>query len=761
MSAYITSNFSPDGVLSPKQALKTFVEENQRRKVVVCADTTLSSAARFSQAGKEFGVKTVVGLRSAGNSGIYYIPDEKVFQRVSRLLRLSPDLFPFDLPEISSFKDTTTKGFSLQPSFRDTSYVSLSDLPVAIASFRKLYPHREYQERLDYELRVISEFKIEWYFAFLYTICNIIRGLDCNIGPGRGSAAGSLVAFALGVTGIDPLIHGLFFERFLNPGRSSLPDIDIDIEHHRRQDVLIAIKEHYGKDNVGLVGSYTTAKAASAILSAARVLGIEREIALGITKTVPSTAGFSSSLEECRDLSGFQWVEFWKNKEWSELALSLESKVTGYGTHAAGVVISQNIVNELPHIPSTNEDIPTLGYDLKDLEYLGYIKFDLLGTKVLSVLSKTARTAVGRNIIRWHKIKGDEAAIRSTWEGPAFGHCQGIFQLSSPGCEKVVQDIKPTNLDELTAILALYRPGPMAAGAHTVFAERGNGWTPTDELEEHLKSTRGLLIYQEQAMSVAVKFCGYSLAQADDLRKATGKKIPAMMDQHRKLFLDAGHEDYFELIAGFAEYSFNLSHARAYAIITLCELIMRMRHTARWLAAYTATRETLELVPFYQDYFSAPNIFFPLTSYEHDFKISIPYNLVPHTTESLRRKVLSGGNLTEKQAEHFRKTDTNSPDYLVRTHGLIPERDRIRNISRTLKPNEIVGYVADITTQSSKRSGNEYSTLYLLSHKKMYQFFISRRNKEDIDLLDWKIKNVLLKIVMNDSLNFIKNIELI
>jgi len=432
-----------------------------------------------------------------------------------------------------------------------------------------------YKERLDYELDIINSFDVLDYFTLLAYILKLGRQAGITFGPGRGSAAGSLLSFLLNITTVDPIRHNLLFERFINPGRKGLPDIDIDVQTSKRSELLRLLQKAFGNDAVAQVATYSRNKSASALQEAQRCLDLDRDEVLAYTKLIPSDAGMPWTLQRCFDeIPEFKRI----NPKMRNLALRLEGTVKGFGCHAAAILLAPEVTTAYPHYYAKSAEVPMLQWDMSDLEAMGLVKFDLLGLKTLDVQSKT-EARIGTPIK--HTFKD-----RKTYSLIASGDTMGVFQLESDGCQQLQQDMQVSNFEELAAVIALYRPGPMSSGVHEEYANRKKRKTLLTGVEKDLSDTYGLLIYQEQAMQLAQKYCDYTLGEADSLRKAIGKKIPEEMAKHEAKFAAAGHQELYDSIKGFAAYGFNRSHAVAYAVNSYISAYYKAHYPLEFWAGY-------------------------------------------------------------------------------------------------------------------------------------------------------------------------------
>jgi len=454
------------------------------------------------------------------------------------------------------------------------------------------------KERIDYELRVIREMGFSGYFLIVWDIVKSAKNSGIPVGPGRGSAAGSIICYILGITSIDPLRNGLLFERFLNPERVSMPDIDIDFCDDRRQEVIDHVVETYGKENVCQIITFGRMAARAVIRDVGRVLMVPFGDVDRLAKMVPPQPGITlteaiKSVPELRDL--YQNDE--NIKRLLDLSLSLEGMARHASTHAAGLVITPTpLVNHVPLFRSNKGEITTQ-YEMKILNSIGLLKIDILGLKTLSHISNTLKLVAeseGTEIEADRIPIEDEKAFKLLQRGQTVG----IFQLESEGMRNLLRRIKPTAFQDVIAINALYRPGPLRSGMVDNFIECKHGRkkiTYMDpRLEPILKETYGVILYQEQVMQVASDLAGFSLGEADILRRAMGKKDMKSMGRMREQFMKGASdrglskkkaERIFDLMSSFAEYGFNKSHSAAYAMVSMQTAYLKAHYPAAFMAA--------------------------------------------------------------------------------------------------------------------------------------------------------------------------------
>jgi DNA polymerase-3 subunit alpha len=461
-------------------------------------------------------------------------------------------------------------------------------------------PEHRYRERLREEIAMITAMGYAGYFLIVWDIIRFARSRDIPVGPGRGSAAGSLVAYALQITDLDPLAYDLLFERFLNPERVTQPDIDLDFCMDRRGEVINYVTEKYGDDHVCQIITFGTMMAKAAIRDVGRVLEVPYGDVDKVAKLIPATLNIT--LEEALKAEprlGEAAAASPKIKEVLELAMALEGQVRHASTHAAGVVISREPLTE--HVPlyrGSNGEVVTQ-YAKDDLEKIGLVKFDFLGLRTLTVLHHATRLINRQRPadtpLVLPALQTDDPAV---YRALSTGDTTAIFQLESRGMRDLLIKMGPERFEDLIAILALYRPGPIGSGMVDDFIKRKRGKTrmtyEVPQLEPILAETYGVIVYQEQVMRIAADLAGFSLGQADLLRRAMGKKLPEEMDKQRIQFVQGAKnkginvkkaEKIFELMAYFAGYGFNKSHSAAYALITYLTAYLKVHHPVEFMAA--------------------------------------------------------------------------------------------------------------------------------------------------------------------------------
>ncbi|MHB8766282.1 MAG: DNA polymerase III subunit alpha, partial [Deferrisomatales bacterium] len=471
---------------------------------------------------------------------------------------------------------------------------------------------RQYRERLEIELQVIRDMRFPGYFLIVQDFINWSKENGVPVGPGRGSAAGSLVAYALKITNIDPIPYDLLFERFLNPERVSLPDIDVDFCFENRDKAIAYVTQRYGDDKVAQITTFGKMLARAVIRDVGRVMGLPYGDVDRIAKLVPTRLGITlkeALAEEPRLPEAM--AQDPRVRELVEHALRLEGLNRHASTHAAGIVIANRpLVDYLPLYKGQNGETVTQ-FAMKSVEAIGLIKFDFLGLKTLTVIMGAVRL-VNERLPLGERLDIDAVPLDdpAVYGLLARGEAIGVFQLESEGMRELMKSLKPSTFEDVIALVALYRPGPLGSGMVEDFIRRKHGLIPIEydlpELEPILKDTYGVIVYQEQVMKIAQVLADYSLGEADLLRRAMGKKIAEEMDQQKSRFLEgasrkrldpAKAEKIFDLMAKFAEYGFNKSHSAAYALITYQTAYLKAHHPVEFMSALlTADRSNSDKV---------------------------------------------------------------------------------------------------------------------------------------------------------------------
>ncbi|MBW1731490.1 MAG: DNA polymerase III subunit alpha [Deltaproteobacteria bacterium] len=457
---------------------------------------------------------------------------------------------------------------------------------------------QDYRERLNYELDIICKMGFSGYFLIVSDFIEYARRSKIPVGPGRGSAAGSLVAYCLRITNIDPLRYGLLFERFLNPQRISMPDIDIDFCMNGRDDVIRYVAEKYGRDNVCQIITFGTMKARAVIRDVGRTLNIPLAEVDKIAKMVPE--GPNVSLEKALatepELQALEKEKAYVGKL-LRISRALEGLARHASTHASGVVISDRpLVEYLPLYKGPRDEIMTQ-FTMDRIEQLGLIKFDFLGLRTLTVIKHTL-DLIEKTL--GHKLDMDKIPLddEATYQLCCDGKTTGVFQLESDGMKKLMRRLKPGVFEDMVALVALYRPGPLGSNMIDEFIQGKHGKVEINyilpQLEPILKETYGVILYQEQVMRIAQVLADYSLAEADELRKAIGKKKPEVMARHHERFIQGAvkngvdletAEKLFALIEKFGGYGFNKSHSVAYAMIAYQTAYLKAHYPVQFMAA--------------------------------------------------------------------------------------------------------------------------------------------------------------------------------
>jgi DNA polymerase III subunit alpha len=456
----------------------------------------------------------------------------------------------------------------------------------------------EYGERLDREIRMIQQMKFSGYFLIVWDFIRYAKSVGIPVGPGRGSAAGSLVGYAMAITDIDPLQYGLLFERFLNPERVSMPDIDVDFCMNRRGEVIQYVTEKYGREQVAQIITFNTLGARAAIKDVGRVLEMPFADVERITKLVPNVLNISLT-EAIEQEPGFTDL---RNRDAKvddvlKVALRLEGLARNCSVHAAGVVISPQPLKELVPLYKTNRDEIVTQFDMGGLEKLALLKMDFLGLTTLTLIQDALRLIEKRHGV---KLVPEDLPLddKETYEVFCKGFTSGVFQFESSGMRDILRRYQPSRLEDLTALNALYRPGPIQGGMVDDFIERKWGRRAVlydlPELKELLEETYGVIVYQEQVMQISNRIAGYSLGDADLLRRAMGKKKLEEMTKQRARFIEGSLargfpqkkvEKIFDLMEQFAGYGFNKSHSAAYAFLAFVTAYLKAHYPIDFMAA--------------------------------------------------------------------------------------------------------------------------------------------------------------------------------
>jgi len=469
------------------------------------------------------------------------------------------------------------------------------------------------EERLRYELGVIERMGYSDYFLIVWDFIRYAHEQKIAVGPGRGSSAGSLVAYVLNITNVDPLKYRLLFERFLNPERVSMPDIDIDFSDERRDEVIDYVVGKYGSEHVAQIITFGTMAAKAAVRDVGRVLNLSYAEVDRTAKLIPNQLGIT--LEEALEQSP-QLAEACRKQEkvarLIEIARKLEGMPRHASTHAAGVVISREPLTDHVPLQQGSERTALTQYSMEHLESIGLLKMDFLGLRTLSIIERTLRyiTELGGELVDFRTVPDDDPL---TYELLGRGDTTGVFQLESPGMRRVLRELKPTHFEDIISVLALYRPGPMEFIPRYIQAKHGLAQVeyPHPSLEPILKDTYGIIVYQEQIMQIASQMAGFSLGEADLLRRAVSKKKREVLDQEREHFvkgcLRQGHDAesahaVYDMIVRFADYGFPRAHATAYGVLAFQTAYLKAHHPTAFMASMlTAVMGTHRKVAEYVD----------------------------------------------------------------------------------------------------------------------------------------------------------------
>ena len=582
-----------------------YVEENgaEAHDALLCVQTnrTLDDESRFRFDGSGYYVKSAEEMRKL-------FPEDKYPGACDNTLTIA-DRVNYEF----NFDNSYLPDFPIED--QNVSPEELLKIKVYEGGERKYGTlTSEIIERIDYELDVINSMGFSSYFLIVGDLIEFSKERNIRTGAGRGSAAGSIVSYCLGITGIEPLEYGLIFERFLNKGRKSLPDIDMDFDERYRNDVIQYAIEKYGQDRVAHIVTFATIKAKQAIRDAARVLGLPFSSGDRVAKLMPPMIlGNTATISECLSLdeentSGYS-KEFYsaseelrkqyKNDEEAkqiiDIALGLEGLRRQDGIHAAAIVISPDTITKFLPIQQkgANAEIVTQ-YEMHTVEQLGLLKMDFLGLRNLSIVDRTLEL-IGSESLDIDNLKLDD---EKTFKLFAEGKMTGVFQLESRVAQSTSRSLKPKRFEDIVALVALIRPGPLGAGMHNEFADRANNRKEIEylhnDLESILNETYGVILYQEQVMQIAEKIAGFNLQEADNLRVAMGKKIPKVMEEQRKKFTDGAVSnnyseqfaiELFDQIAYFAGYGFNKSHSVPYALLAYQTAYLKANYPAEYIAA--------------------------------------------------------------------------------------------------------------------------------------------------------------------------------
>ena len=544
---------------------------------LLCIQTgkLISEDKRLRYSGTEY-LKSAAEMRQLFRD---HLTDDVIEEAIATTLEVANKVEPYEIMGIPRIPN-----YSIPDGYTHDEY--LVEISWEGLLWRRESPSREqitdeYRDRLLYELQIMQQMGFATYFLVVWDYIKYARDHAIPVGPGRGSAAGSLVAYALGITNIDPVHHGLMFERFLNPERKSMPDIDTDFCIDRREEVIEYVTKKYGSDRVAQIITYNRMTSKAVLKDVARVLNVPYGESDRMTKMIPVVRGKPVKLKVMisDETPAPEFKEkYHKNltvpgtdpaitfRRWIDMAIRIEGTNKSVGIHAAGVVISSDPLDEIVPLQRNADGAVFTQYYMEDIEALGLLKMDFLGLRNLTMIQKaidliaqTGKPAIDLDHLPLDDIK--------TYKLLAKGDLEGIFQLESSGMRQIVRDLKPSSLEDISSVLALYRPGPLDAGLIPQFINRKHGREKIDYphkiLEPILHETYGIMVYQEQIMKIAQDMGGYSLGQADLLRRAMGKKKKSEMEKHQELFVQGAEKndvktkvatDLWEKMVQFAEY---------------------------------------------------------------------------------------------------------------------------------------------------------------------------------------------------------------
>ena len=582
----------------------TYADDAKHHEALLCiqSGTTLADPKRFKFEGKEYYLKDAAAMRRIFKDLEIACDNTLVIaERCNITMRENENLLPrFVVPEGESESSWLVK--ESERGLLEKFGVKSMD---QIAS--------QYQARLHFELDVMTNMGFAGYFLVVADLVAHAKKEGIRVGPGRGSAAGSLVSYSLGITGLDPIKHGLLFERFLNPDRISMPDIDLDFDERRRSEMIRYATNKYGDDRVAQIITYGTIKSKAAIKDAARVLGYPYALGERLTKALPpSIMGKDISLQGVfdRDNERFGEAQEFRNiyesdpdsKNIVDMARGLEGLKRQWSVHAAGVILSREpLIDVIPiHRRDADGSIITQ-FDMGACEATGLLKMDFLGLRNLSVLDdclENIKSNQGKTLV----LEDLELSDKKTFELLSRGETLGVFQLDSAPIRALLRSMAPDSFEDISAVIALYRPGPMGVNAHNDYADRKNKRKRIEPihpelsaaLDEILADTYGLIVYQEQVMAIAQKLAGFSLGRADLLRKAMGKKNKEILDKEYVHFEEGMRNNGFSSIAieelwktliPFSDYAFNRAHSAGYGVLSFWTAYLKANYPTEYMAA--------------------------------------------------------------------------------------------------------------------------------------------------------------------------------
>jgi DNA polymerase-3 subunit alpha len=572
-------------------------EEARAHELLLCIQTgkTMNDANRLAFGSDEFYFKSPEEMCSSFSAYPEAVSNTKLIAEMCNVSFEKGNYhFPnFKVPEGQTteqhFEDLCRQGYARKFEHIGRSYKTFTkDI------------EKKYHDRLEYELSVIKQTGFAGYFLIVTDFIRYAKSNDIPVGPGRGSAAGSLVSYCLDITNIDPIKYDLLFERFLNPERISMPDIDVDFCYYGREKVIQYVGDKYGKENVAQIITFGKMKSRAVVRDVGRVLSMPYADVDRIAKLIPAGAGSDDDIikEVIKKDKGMK--ESYENdpkmKELLDYAMTLEGLTRHASTHAAGIVISNKPLLEYLPLYRGKEGEVLTQFTMKSVEDIGLIKFDLLGLKTLTVMDDAVKVLKRQGIdLDINSISVDDPSV---FDFLTSGKTSGVFQLESSGMMNLIRKLQPTQLEELTALVALYRPGPLNSGMADEYVRRKNDPSlisyDTPDLEGILKETYGVMVYQEQVMKTAVVLAGFSMKDADGLRKAISKKIKEQMVKYRTQFIEGCVKNkvdqelassIYDAIEKFGEYGFNKSHSAAYAYVAYQTAYLKTYHYVPFIAA--------------------------------------------------------------------------------------------------------------------------------------------------------------------------------
>lgn len=564
-------------------------EDADWHDTLLCLQTNALKADenRFHFPNNEFYVKTVSELRDA----FKWLDSETFEQAIKNTVEIADKCHL-----IIEMGNSPLPHYDVPKTHTIESYLEFKVREGLKKRYKEITP--EIEERVKYELGIIEQMGFSAYFLITWDFIDFAKKSGIPVGPGRGSAAGSIVAYVLEITDLDPIRHNLLFERFLNPERISMPDVDIDFCIERRSEVIDYVAKKYGADRVCQIVTFGTFAAKAALKGVARVFNIPFADSNKLSALIPSNPGakIDDALQEGMEMKTLYDSDP-EMKKLIDMAKSIEGIKNNIGMHAAGVIISHKPLNEIVPVQPSKEGIIITEYPMADLEKLGLLKMDFLGLRNLTIISKTIKMIKKRHgiDIDINNIPLDD---KKTYKMLTKGETAGVFQLESSGMKKLVRDLKPSVFEDLGALVALFRPGPLESGMVTDFVERKHGRQKITYahplLEPILKDTYGTIVYQEQIMQIFQTLAGYSLGQADMVRRMMGKKKIEEMAKQKGLFIEGAGKngmsakdatELFESIEKFAEYCFNRSHSAAYAFVAYQTAYLKAHYNVEYLSA--------------------------------------------------------------------------------------------------------------------------------------------------------------------------------